>query len=220
MKNIIKKLLTETDFSNLQSVDNTNSLFSENGDKNMFYILNFYNSISEFNEVFKDNQNEAFNYISNKDNSNELKKNTSMVIFIKVKNRAQMNEIQSKVLELEEDVYFFKKYVLLYLEEELDEFKSYTKDENIYEFMKSKINNENLFESFKVEEKISFYSLILKLYIKMPHLIYSNTFEPKDIQDLNEKIISDLNKKCVLDLHNELLSIDDIESWIAKEIDI
>lgn len=223
MKRLIKILLSETGFENIQpidNIDNDNSLFSENRSKNMFYISNFYNSINDFNEGFKEDQNRAFNFVCTKDNSNELKKNTSMIIFIKVENIKQMDEMQSKILELEEDVYFFKKYVLLYLDEELEEFKSAVENENISEFMKENINNEELFEEFKVEEKVSFYSLILKLYIKLPHLIYSNTFESKDIIDLNKKIQFDLSLKGLINLHNELLEVEDIESWINKQIDI
>lgn len=223
MEQLIKILLHETGFENIQPVDaieKQNCLFSENRSKNIFYISNFYDSINDFNEEFRENQNKAFNFICIKDNSNELKKNTSMIIFIKVEDATQISEMQSKILELEEDVYFFKKYVLLYLEEELEELKSAVERKKIYEFMKDNINNEELFEEFKVEEILSLYSLILKLYIKMPHLIYSNTFEPKDIQDLHEKITNDLEEKCVLNLHNELLNADDIDSWIDKEIDI
>ncbi len=221
MKAVIKEILSQTGFENMQLVaDNDNCLFSKNIDKNIFYMSNFYNSINDFKERFKQDQNKAFNFICNRDNSNELKKNTSMIVFIKVKDTAQMNEMQSEILELEEDIYFFKKYVLLYLEEEIEELKTKVESKNISEFMKATINDEELFEEFKVEEKLSFYSLILKLYIKMPHLIYSNTFEPKDIQDLHEKIIDDLGEKGVINLHNELLTVDDIESWIDKEIDI
>lgn len=221
MKAVIKEILSQTGFENMQLVaDNDNCLFSKNIDKNIFYMSNFYNSINDFKERFKQDQNKAFNFICNRDNSNELKKNTSMIVFIKVKDTAQMNEMQSEILELEEDIYFLKKYVLLYLEEEIEELKTKVESKNISEFMKATINDEELFEEFKVEEKLSFYSLILKLYIKMPHLIYSNTFEPKDIQDLHEKIIDDLGEKGVINLHNELLTVDDIESWIDKEIDI
>lgn len=221
MKAVIKEILSQTGFENMQLVaDNDNCLFSKNIDKNIFYMSNFYNSINDFKERFKQDQNKAFNFICNRDNSNEFKKNTSMIVFIKVKDTAQMNEMQSEILELEEDIYFFKKYVLLYLEEEIEELKTKVESKNISEFMKATINDEELFEEFKVEEKLSFYSLILKLYIKMPHLIYSNTFEPKDIQDLHEKIIDDLGEKGVINLHNELLTVDDIESWIDKEIDI
>lgn len=221
MKAVIKEILSETGFENIQlEEDNDNSLFSKNTNKNIFYISSFYNSIDDFKERFKQDQNRAFNFICNRDNSNELKKNTSMIVFIKAKDTKEMNEIQSEILELEEDIYFFKKYVLLYLEEEIEALKAEVESKKISEFMKATINNEKLFEEFKVEETLSFYSLILKLYIKMPHLVYSNTFEPKDIQDLHEKITSDLKKKCVFELHNELLSIDDIESWINKEINI
>lgn len=221
MKAVIKEILSQTGFENMQLVaDNDNCLFSKNIDKNIFYMLNFYNSINDFKERFKQDQNKAFNFICNRENSNELKKNTSMIVFIKVKDTAQMNEMQSEILELEEDIYFFKKYVLLYLEEEIEELKTKVESKNISEFMKATINDEELFEEFKVEEKLSFYSLILKLYIKMPHLIYSNTFEPKDIQDLHEEIIDDLWEKGVINLHNELLTVNDIENWIDKEIDI
>ena len=88
--------------------------------------------------------------------------------------------------------------------------------------MKTNINKEDLFEDFKKEESISFYSLILKLYIKLPHLTYSDTFETENIIDLNKKIIFELKSKDVFDLHDELLDIDedDIDSWIDELINI
>lgn len=215
----------ETNFENIQSIENIsshNSIFSENKDKNMFYIASFYNSINEFNEQFKEDQNEAFNFICNKENANELKKNTSMILFIKLSSLDEKNEIQSRILGLEEDVYFFKKYVVLYLEEELEELKVAIGNGSINEFMKANINKEDLFEEFKVKETTSFYSLILKLYIKLPHLTYSDTFETGNIMDLNKRITFELKLKNIFDLHNELLEVneDDIDIWIDGMINI
>ncbi|MDB3086407.1 hypothetical protein C4097_18205 [Clostridioides difficile] len=225
MKQLIKKLLMETNFENIQSIENIadyNSIFSENKDRTMFYVVSFYDSINEFNEQFEESQNEAFNYICSKENQNELKKNTSMILFIKLKDLDEKDKMQSQILELEEDVYFFKKYVVLYLEKELEEFKSAIEGRSITEFMKANINKEDLFEDFKREETISFYSLILKLYIKLPHLAYSDTFETENIMDLNKRIEFELKLKTIFDLHNELLEIDedDIDSWIDELINI
>lgn len=225
MKQLIKKLFMETNFENIQLIENIsshNSIFSENKDKNMFYISSFYNSVNEFNEEFKENQNEAFNFICCKENVNELKKNTSMILFIKLNNLDEKNEIQSQILELEEDVYFFKKYVVLYIEEELEELKAAVGGGNINEFMNSNINKEDLFEKFKVDEITSFYSLILKLYIKLPHLTYSDTFETENIIDLNNKIAYELKSKNIFDLHKNLLEVEeeDIDGWIDELINV
>lgn len=230
MKEIIKNLLVADKFNYIEKTCEINKstynkysfIYAENNDKKMYYIMRFYKGIDDFNKRFEMDQNYSFDYICKKGNANEIKKNSSMIIFIVVDDIKEKNIIQSRILDIEEDIYFFKKYVLIYTNDEINDLKYKLKENNVKKFMEENINKEDLFQEFKLKNKLSAYSLILKLYIKLPHTRYNDTFSSDRIQNLNEIIQDEINERQLTEVHKEILEVNEqnIKEWIAEKINI
>lgn len=215
MIDLIRKLLIETEF---ELENDEVGLFSYNISNNIFYVIRNYNSIEEFRQNIYKDQDYFFDLISIKHNGNEMKKNTSFLILVKLNDPKEKKDIQSLILELEEDKYYFKKYIMTYTNEEILDFKEKTKGyKNSVDFVKKSLNNDDNFEEFKINNTLSFYSLILKLYIKIPHLSYKNIFEKNQIEDLLITIEKKLKENSLDDYYKKISTIE--ESDIDKYID-
>lgn len=219
MINIISDLLKLTEFD----IDKENN-FASNNKKRMFYVYKSYDSIKEFKEKIYKDQDNLYDYITELENGSEIKKNTSFIVLIKLNENSQKKNIQEEILDLEEDKYFFKKYVITYLNDEVYSFYNKLKEyNNIINFMEKNINDTDKFEKFKVSNEISYYSLILKIYIKIPHLSCGDIFSKKEIINLEDNIIEEIkkiqdkeNNATLLDYHKKIISLDenDIDGYI------
>ncbi|ACD52213.1 hypothetical protein ST12_06220 [Clostridium botulinum] len=219
MINIISDLFKLSEFA----VDEKNS-FASNNEKHIFYVYKSYNNINEFIENLVQDQDDLYDYISQLENGNEIKKNTSFIILIKLKEKNEKDIIQKEILDLEEDKYFFKKYVITYLSDEVESFyKKLEEYDNVMNFLKKSLNNAEKFEEFKVNNDISYYSLILKLYIKIPHLSCGDIFGQKEMISLKDNIIDEIEKMkdkddTILDYHKKIISLQekDMDSYIEN----
>lgn len=221
MINIINDLFNLTGFS----VDKENN-FASNNEKHMFYVYKNYDSITEFREKIYEDQNNLYDYIAGLHNANEIKKNTSFIVLINLNENSEKNNIQEEILDLEEDKYFFKKYVITYLNVEIDSFYRKLKEyDNIINFISKNLNDTNKFENFKVNNEISYYSLILKLYIKIPHLTCGNIFNEKKIINLQDNIRKRLKStqenNALLDYYKKIIDLDEnyFDNYIERMLD-
>ncbi|EKQ55882.1 MULTISPECIES: ABC-three component system middle component 1 [unclassified Clostridium] len=221
MINIISDLLKLTEFS----IDAENN-FASNNKKRMFYVYKSYDSIKEFKEKISEDQDKLYDYITELENGSEIKKNTSFIILIKLNENSEKKDIQEDILDLEEDKYFFKKYVITYLSDEVNSFYNKLKEyDNIINFMEKNLNDTDEFEKFKVSNEVSYYSLILKIYIKIPHLSCGDIFSKKEIINLTDNIIEGIKKiqdkekgNILLDYHKKVIALDenDIDGYIER----
>ena len=122
-------------------------------------------------------------------------------------------ELSNKIYDIEESPYFFKRYVILYTEEqkkliEKIEIEKYldilSNKDNFRNYKKNKKGEENFNSEFKENELI--YDIISKLYIKIPFLVY-NFNDNEKLPILRERInkILDNDQKNIV---NTLVSID------------
>ncbi len=221
MINIISDLFKLTKFS----VDKENN-FASNNKKRMFYVYKSYDSVIEFKEKLLEDQDKLYDYITGLDNGNEIKKNTSFIILIRLNENNEKKNIQEEILDLEEDKYFFKKYVITYLEDEVNSFYNKLKEyDNIINFMEKNLNDAEKFEKYKINNEVSYYSLILKIYIKIPHLSCGDAFCKKEIINLEDNIIEGIKKiqdkekdNELLDYHKKIISLaeKDIDDYIER----
>lgn len=125
------------------------------------------------------------------------------------------------ILNIEEDVYNFKKNIITYTDNELDQLKNYIHSANINNIsceVLREIINDNEGETFIDFKNTSmncstYYSLVMKLFIKLPFLTYSKKI--KDLEDLDVQIKNQLTTRQNI-LLNELVSIGD--EWSNMDI--
>ena len=143
----------------------------------------------------------------------DYKKNTSLILLVKVDSVNDEYELSNKIYDIEESPYFFKRYVILYTEEqkkliEKIEIEKYldilSNKDNFRNYKKNKKGEENFNSEFKENELI--YDIISKLYIKIPFLVY-NFNDNEKLPILRERInkILDNDQKNIV---NTLVSID------------
>ena len=115
----------------------------------------------------------------------EMDKNTSLILAVQKNKNASLSI--EKQRRIEDDPYYFKKYVLLYSKNELSELKGYVKDgQNILELIKHYIYNKENFNKYKEHpDNNQLYSIITNLSTKIPII-------PMDFSNSNE--LFDVNK--------------------------
>ena len=150
--------------------------------------------------------------------SNSFNKNRSLILITQGRTT---RENRQKVAEVEEDPYFFKKQVLLLNKNEMEEILMLLKSESIIQKCHDIISDNRQFTEFKKElskdkvDKSAHYSLVTKLYEKLPFLTLNVT--NKKSKNLKEHIDSKLVKTELLTLKNKLMSLkteEDINNYI------
>jgi hypothetical protein len=105
-------------------------------------------------------------------------KNLSMLIIVERNINTSTDEFNNKIYTLEENPYYFKKYVLPYTEEQFTLLKHYINiDKKIIEQLDLIVNNKGWFSLFKAQQTEQYetheakvFDLVSKLYIKLPFL--------------------------------------------------
>ncbi|HEJ7119400.1 hypothetical protein FHU12_1068 [Serratia marcescens] len=123
-------------------------------------------------------------------------------------------------LTIEEDLYNFKKNMIIYSDNELNELKRHLSGNGIEKLtnasLKSIINENNgeSFIKFKNESvnNHSYYSLLMKVFLKLPFLTYST--EEKELVNLRKEIETNLSPDQQL-LFDKLVSV---EEWTSDNL--
>lgn len=145
----------------------------------------------------------------------QMDKNLSLLVLIdESKNKLLNNDI----FKIEEDPYYFKKYVLSYnvntiikIEKQFEKFNGTS-----IEFINSIVNNTDKFTSFKTnddthQEDNDIYDLCSKFMIKIPFISLFNRTE--NLNDLSRDIDEALNNLKLLELKEELLDMEQPDSF-------
>ncbi|MGU5676821.1 ABC-three component system middle component 1 [Aeromonas hydrophila] len=115
-------------------------------------------------------------------------KNTDVIIIFKISDLDEISDYEEDIFSLEEDSYSFKKHVLYYSGKELELINSINID-SIYDLIK----DQSKFKEYKQNPfKASIYSIICRIFIKLPFLSV-----PVDESELDEPCIyadNDLRK--------------------------
>lgn len=145
------------------------------GDGDEFFLIQEYNredfkSSSEGeSDFFTCEQTNKLISCFEKLNDNKIKKNTSLFVTIKVDELKQSYEsLRNMIMKVEEDEYYFRKYVILYTEEGLSRLNSNIEDLLNY-IQSTSPEGEYLFDKF--ERDMFFhtsYFIAIQLIIKLP----------------------------------------------------
>ncbi|QJC90815.1 hypothetical protein RS399_11475 [Bacillus inaquosorum] len=166
--------------------------------KNYFLVL-FISDENKIRDIIKNQAKYFFLLKEFFGEDPDIDKNTSLLICIQTS-----NENNSLFLNIEEDVYYFKKYVLTYSNEQLTSFitdyRGLIEEKGIKIAMDKIVNDVQLFEDFKQNPDINgVYKLITKIFIKIP-ILRVPINEEKTVYSLSEVIEDSLKNKGLYDL--------------------
>lgn len=144
-----------------------------------------------------ENQNQYFEACKNAIESNDIDKNTSLLILAKIPENIQFKELKEQILTIEEDPYLFKKLVLFYSENELEELKlqiSRSTEEPLPFIERNVIVSEN-FTKYKTNPALfCWQSLIYRIAHKVP-FVKINVEQNDNLQSLFDTNYSILTHK-------------------------
>src|SRR5689334_15144016 len=124
MKEIIKRVFYDYKFEEitLPSREGENVLFEVNLNENCinFYVVIFLNEIPE--DFLEIKVPELYYRIKGLESGYDerMDKNLSMLICLKSNIEVENKDLTKKIFEIEEDPYFFKKYIFTYTEKQID----------------------------------------------------------------------------------------------------
>jgi hypothetical protein len=173
MIRLINLLFEENNFNtrNLVSIPVTN-IFAEEKNRANYYLALFFDesNMEQFSiEMFNDQYNAIKGLEEGYDP--QMDKNLSLLLCVK-RNSLQLDPIMNKtIFDIEEDPYFFKKYVLTYTDSQVNEVLQKQKETTIMEYIHRTLSNEEAFQEYKLNPHLeSEYNLVSKMFIKIPFL--------------------------------------------------
>ena len=135
-----------------------------------FYIFKHF-EIDELKDIFKSEKLDCLISEFQKLDDDKVKKNTSLFVLIKVKNIQEVyKHYLNKTITIEEDEYYFRKFVIFYTEDGLSKIDPNT--QFLLDYIQSDDSrNESLFDKF--ENNMFFddsYFIAMQLIIKLPFI--------------------------------------------------
>lgn len=204
MKEIIKRILSECEYSNITTEELS---YHTKEEKSYFFIVNISEAdFSTFRskEIIKENEQynnvlDEFTKITNNGDRITIEKNSSLLVLVKCASIEATNSLQQQILLLEEDEYFFKKYVIVYTDDSISELNV----NPIIPLLRTKINSIDVFNRFATvgcKDEIAEYFTVMELFIKLPFLSINEDAEGyialgqkiRDVLDTDQSLYLDL----------------------------
>lgn len=171
-----------------------------------FIVINLKNpTANNLNKLVEDGFNSIYSYIKSSKHYNAyMEKNTSLVVLLETTERD--SNFNRKVFDIEENKYNFKKYVITYTQDQLEQLQDIDSQEgDLLKKINEIIYDKDEFIAFKSNPmEDSLYNIVSKLYIKLPFL----KLNPK------EEKISSLED----DIKAKFLLYEEIDKNIVKKI--
>jgi hypothetical protein len=99
-----------------------------------------------------------------------LEKNLSMLVLWDTKGEIGLSEMKKKVMTVEENPYFFKKYVHYFSPQEFESLNQAMEGMNLYDFLRSQLPSQETFSAYKVNPICHdcWQPLIYRIAMKLP----------------------------------------------------
>lgn len=169
MRDTIIKFLQNNHFNQLD----TEFDFYTNSQNSEYFVVSQY-SPDELNNFFDDDKTsqviKEFERLSLKSEHENIKKNTSLFILVEVDNLKEAFEdekLQRSILLIEEDYYYFRKFILLYTQNGLSDLRDKETNEMLYTYLNANIDifemdmffSESYFIAMEIGVKLPFFTL-------------------------------------------------------------
>lgn len=169
MKQIIKNIFDESGFEiNLISND---IYYCQKINSAEYFIIDFIDKIGIYNYADEGIRQEIIDlFESKKAERPDVIKNTSLIICIKVSTiKDDIEDIKNTIFKIEEDEYWFKKYVIIYTDKSLINLQE--NEHGTLDFLNTQLFLQDLFDGFKKDIFFNeMYFLVIQLFIKLPFL--------------------------------------------------
>ena len=169
MRDIVIKFLQNNHFNQLD----TEFDFYTNSQNSEYFIVSQYSS-NELHNFFDDDKTsqviKEFERLSLKSEHENIKKNTSLFILVEVddlKEAFEDEKLQRSILLIEEDYYYFRKFILLYTRNGMSDLQDKTTNETLFKYLDSNIDafeedmyfSESYFMAMEIGVKLPFFTL-------------------------------------------------------------
>jgi hypothetical protein len=232
LKTLLKRIFVDNGFS-INEIHNTNKknkvFFAANYSNNAvnFYLVVFIEQITK--DFLSQEVPEYYNAIKSLEvgYDERMDKNLSMLVCMN-SDEIKAKELSEVIFEIEEDPYFFKKYVLSYTNSQGEQLRELFSDEKcISNILLNKIvNDSEKFSEFKNAQDNSetgLFEICSKIMIKLPFIRFIKA--SGQIEDLSLKIEEDLLNSSIFEFTKSILQtniesenlIDDILVFIGGE---
>lgn len=236
MRDIVIKFLQNNHFNQLD----TEFDFYTNSQNSEYFIVSQYSS-NELHNFFDDDKTsqviKEFERLSLKSEHENIKKNTSLFILVEVddlKEAFEDEKLQRSILLIEEDYYYFRKFILLYTQNGLSDLRDKETNEMLYTYLNANIDifemdmffSESYFIAMEIGVKLPFFTLPKRNDIyKSIENQYQNDKDKLDnrILEFYSKVTDEKLSKSLKDIStddkiiSELLQIGELLQWKSKK---
>lgn len=215
MKEVIDKIFVNNGFENISITnpfsDETSFWGNYSKKATNFYLIVYVNEITE--GFIVERVSEYFNAIKTIDRGYDerMDKNLSMLICLK-NTHTDSSPKYKKIFEIEEEPYFFKKYLLSYNENFQKIKKEILDGENINITINNVINNVEKFHQYKsgeASDDAELYEICTKLMTKIPFI--SLNHKQTDLDNLSKSIRIRLEKDNLKESRDKILQFFELE---------
>lgn len=217
MKELINKVFEENNFNNIE----INNPYSEevnffgNYSKNAtnFYLVLFLDEIE--NDFLFEKVPRYFEEIKKMKTGYDerIDKNLSMIVCYKETKNDSFEKRNKLFFDIEEDPYYFKKYLLSYNDMEVNVVnKEFYQGNKLTDFINSVVINSKYFEEFKTEQDSdhsNLYKICSKMMIKIP--VINLEYKKDELENLSYKINEMMEDEELNDLRKTILNTDFID---------
>jgi len=204
--NIINKIFLDNYYDSNSVIDDV--MFHEKVEKE-YYFTAKYGQDEFFNFFEADKTNDIIQqFDSYKKDDDNIKKNTSLIIYVEVENLEEFQSVnKSMIFKVEEDEYFFKKYVIIYTKSSI---KNINLEKNINNQLNEILQTDDMIDKYQGNNYFDDeYLVAMQLIIKIPFLsleIPNKRFKPVE-QKINDSLQNDSlyeNNQILLNLINKI----------------
>lgn len=213
LNEVIEGALKSDGFEEVSKTDTLTFFKKEQGDYKRYIICYEINDLydpSAINEYVLNNTPDSLKELAS------FSKNTDLIIFLRLENLAEFKKIEKEVFEIEEDAFFFKKYVLYFMGQEFDLIKGMS-----FEEMKGVLSNSQAFSEYKKNPlNPSLYSFVARIFIKLPFLEMPKTKQeiiPINLQVQN--LVNELDSDLIFEMLKNITEETDIDALIEMMIE-
>lgn len=200
MKKILEDIFHENEFELIE--EKKEFTFFQKENQEYFFTASYKEEELE-NFFTSDKTDNMINMQGELNETNEdINKNTSLVIYVKTNNLEEFfNRNKGIIYKIEEDEYYFRKYVIVYTENSIKGIKSSRVIGNKIKEILLESGRMDKFEDTYYEDEEFF--LVMQLYIKLSFLIYE--IEDKKFISISQKIKKKIAEENLSDQYQSII---------------